>query len=106
MNRSASIGKERLLLCIEWVPRILEKLVLQLEAGVIGLDGLEGCCDLRRPCILVKFAELSGGGFALACVVVGETCVPPDAGVNGGGKGIAVLVGAGLLGGSIHVDEV
>ena len=86
---------------------VIEELSLELEAFGVGFDGFEGFGDLAGPGVLVEFAELFGGGFTLAGVVVGELCVPPDAGVDGAWQGgEAVLVRAGLLGRAVLMDEV
>src|SRR5215469_3790835 len=96
----------RLLFCIQRVLGLLEELRLQLQAFVVGLDGLEGFGDLAGPCLLVELAQLLCRRGTVAGVVVREARVPPDSGVDVVGKVEAVLVGAGLLMRAVLVYEV
>ena len=81
-----SFALQSLLLRIEGVFGVLEELVLQLEAFVVGLDGLDCLGDLARPLLLIELAEFLVGGRRVACIVIGEPRVPPDAGVDGAGQ--------------------
>ena len=46
-----------LLVGIKWMLRVLEELILQLEALIVGLDRLDGFGDLARPLFLFELAQ-------------------------------------------------
>jgi hypothetical protein len=57
---------------------LLEKLVLKFQALVIGFDGPDRADYRVDPALNVGFALLLCGGAAVAGVMIGEACVPPD----------------------------
>ena len=68
--------------------------VLQFEAHVVGFDGGDDFAYGINPPFHLIFAQLTGCGRALAGIVIGKACIPPDAGVDALRQVQAMLVGA------------
>lgn len=79
---------------------------LEFQGGGVGFDGADGFDDLVDPGVHQDFAEFPGGEGAVAGIVVGESGVPPDSGVDVGGEVEAILIGAGLGGSAVEMDKI
>src|SRR6267378_3377975 len=84
----------------------LVELILQSHALLISLDGVNRLHDPVDPCLCFELAELARRRSAFTRIVVGETRVPPDAGVQPFRQLQARLIGAGFLRRAIQVHEV
>src|SRR5690242_20917056 len=95
-----------LLLGVERMLALFVEFVLQFQAGVIGFNGANAFGDVVDEAVHVPLAEFLGGDGTITGIVIGETRVPPDAGVKAFGKFLAVKVGAGFVFGAVEMDEV
>src|SRR6266702_155852 len=92
-----------LLLSIKRMLRVLEELVLKAQTFLVCLDGANCVDDLIGPRLHIELAELLRRRGAFSSVVIRESRVPPDAGVNTFGKIQPFLIGTRLAGGTIQV---
>src|SRR6266567_6484239 len=91
------------------VQRVLAPLVelaLQSQALLISLDGANRLHDAVDPRLGFELAELARRRGAFARIVIGETRIPPDAGVQALRQLQARLIGTGFLRRAIQVYEV
>ena len=58
--------------------------VLQLQAGVIGLDSADGFDDCIDPVFQAPLAEILRCDGAITRIVIWKPCVPPDPSVEPG----------------------
>ena len=86
--------------------RLFEELVQQLERLRVGLDRLDGLCDLARPRLVVELAQLLGGRRSYAAIVLGKPRIPPDSCLHTLRQLQARQIGTGFAISAIHVDEV
>src|SRR5215469_7106683 len=62
-----------LLLCIQRVFRLFEKLILQLQAGLVSFDGANGFDDRFNPAVHLPLAQFVGCSCALTRIMVRKT---------------------------------
>src|SRR3954453_16099161 len=86
--------------------RVLKELVLKAQAFLVCLDRTNRVDYLIRPCLHIELAQLLRCGSTLSSVVIWESRVPPNAGVNAFGKIQSFLIGTGFAGGTVEVDQV
>src|SRR5438270_14040884 len=95
-----------LLLGVERVLRLIVKLVLQTQAVVVSLDSANNVCDRLDPPVHLKFTQFAGGEGSIARVMIRETRVPPDTGIDVVWQINMVLIRARFGRCSIHVYQI
>src|SRR5439155_26177969 len=84
----------------------LVELILQAQALLVRFHGADGLRDAVDPRLRLELAELARRHGTFAGIVIGETRVPPDAGVQPFRQLQARLIGTRFLRGAIQVHEV
>src|SRR5256885_7969694 len=95
-----------LLLRIERMLRFIEELVLQAQATLIGLHSPNDLRDRIYPPIHLESAKLPGGQRAVAGIMIGESSVPPDPGIDAVRQVDMALVAARFTGSSVNVHQI
>src|SRR6266566_4933476 len=98
-----SLQKITLLRRIQRVCALFVEFVLQFETHVVGFDGDDDFANRIDPPFHLVFPQLTGCGRALAGIVIGKACIPPDSGVDALRQVHAMLVGARFAGRSVLV---
>src|SRR2546426_6526778 len=84
----------------------LVELVLQSQAFLVGFDGADRLYDAVDPRLRLEIAELTRRGGTFPGIVIRETRVPPDAGVETFRQLQARLIGTRFLRRAIQMHEV
>src|SRR6202521_1925834 len=95
-----------LLLCIQWMSRFFEELLLQLQSFTVVLHRADGCHQIGDQRLGVELTEFSAGNRTISSVVVGKTSIPPDPCVQAVRELLSCLVRAGLILCSVQMDQV
>src|SRR5882724_6042853 len=90
---------------LQGMGRLLEELVLELEAFLVCLDGARGLYDSVNPGLHSELAELSRGQRTIPGIVVGKTRVPPDSGIDVIRQLLPSEISAGLATGAILMHQ-
>ena len=83
--------------------RLLEILVLQSQADLVGFDGPDRARDLVCPGLHVEIAQFAIGAGGVARVVLGETGIPSDAGKRAWRQILSLQIGRRFGSGAIQV---
>src|SRR5467141_4555358 len=97
---------EPLLRRLQRMPAPLVELILQSQAFLVSFDRAYRLHEPVDPCPRLELAELARRRGAFARIVIRETRVPPDAGVQAFRELQARVIGTGFLRRSVQVHKV